>query len=454
MPAEPTFGTVLIRRMANKRPPDWELRLRPICSKIRVVERLHGRAHLLVTGNPSVAVRIYNTDDASRLEAVDDEDPDELRNFRDSYEHSIVIFVLPSGQQQRDQLGRRESFVNRAQASLQRRDIPSDENENGKKRRMTRTAIVPDASQVIQTINSLVQALTPEKREKRKKYFAQIASKNYFPSEGSQPTKEAVANHVTKIFNDWAERFEMPNGDSNVILSMLGSLGNVAAANKGTMDEVPIRNDSKELISRFFGGESSTSGDTPIDIDDEKMEAHSNENEFYDNIDDSELLKCPDPSCVDSQTQEPGYHPPISDQYSQTQMTTNHPLEQNRQSFSENIDFTPMLPPHPTSVRQPGYNSSPSIFPESFTQENHFPLRPIHNIGHRGFSSGYRNEMHADRTPAPSGIRQQHVSPVPASQDNIQSFHHANANVSTQGHQNFGYRGHSQSGRYHTKHFM
>ena len=87
----------------------------------------------MMAGSPSVAVRIYDADDASRMEAIDDDDPDGLRNFRDSYEHSIVFFVLPSGQQQRDQLGRRESFVNTAQKSLLRRDKAADENENGKK---------------------------------------------------------------------------------------------------------------------------------------------------------------------------------------------------------------------------------------------------------------------------------------------------------------------------------
>ena len=90
----------------------------------------------MVTGNPSVAVRIYKTDDAGQMEAIDDDNADGidgLRNFRDSYEHSIVFFVLPSGQQQRDQLGRRDSFVNTAQKSLLWRDKVADENENGKK---------------------------------------------------------------------------------------------------------------------------------------------------------------------------------------------------------------------------------------------------------------------------------------------------------------------------------
>ena len=100
--------------------------MRPISQKIRVVENLLGGPHLMVTGSPSVAVRIYSAEDASRLEGsgsdsndnTSDVGIDGLRNFRDKYEHSIVIFVLPTGQQQRDQLGRRDSFVNTAQRAL------------------------------------------------------------------------------------------------------------------------------------------------------------------------------------------------------------------------------------------------------------------------------------------------------------------------------------------------
>jgi hypothetical protein len=94
----------------------------------------------MVTGSPSVAVRIYNSDDASRFEdtssKANTDSPDleieGLAHFRDTYEHSIVIFVLPTGQIQRDQLGRRESFLNVAQRALLL-DRMEDGNDHGKK---------------------------------------------------------------------------------------------------------------------------------------------------------------------------------------------------------------------------------------------------------------------------------------------------------------------------------
>ena len=45
-------------------------------------------------------------------------DVDGLRAFRDSFKHSVVIFVLPPGEMQRDQLGRMDSFVAEAQRAL------------------------------------------------------------------------------------------------------------------------------------------------------------------------------------------------------------------------------------------------------------------------------------------------------------------------------------------------
>ncbi len=94
----------------------------------------------MVTGNPSVAVRIYNSEDASRFEDTSakantdcpEMEVESLPHFRDTYEHSIVIFVLPTGQKQRDQLGRRESFVNVAQRALLL-DRVEDGNDRGKK---------------------------------------------------------------------------------------------------------------------------------------------------------------------------------------------------------------------------------------------------------------------------------------------------------------------------------
>jgi hypothetical protein len=135
---------------------------------------------------------------------------------------------------------------------------------------------VTDTTQVLRTIDSVVQSIQPEKRDKRRLYFAEIASQHFLPSgDGTQPMQEVIANHATKTFHAWAEQFAMPPGDSSVALSVLGTLANVTTADRTILNDVPIRNASKELITRFFGTEKAA------------MESHE------DIFTDSELLECP-----------------------------------------------------------------------------------------------------------------------------------------------------------------
>ena len=101
---------------------DIELRLRPLCTKIRIVERLAGNAHLTIPGTPSLAVRIYTADDIAKLSQTittaddDSNDVDGLQHFRDSYEHSLVFFVLAGAEQSR--LEDWDYFANAAQRAL------------------------------------------------------------------------------------------------------------------------------------------------------------------------------------------------------------------------------------------------------------------------------------------------------------------------------------------------
>jgi hypothetical protein len=253
---------------------DWELRLRPASQKIRIVEKkLNGNPHFMLMGSPQLAVREYTIHDVQRLEKNnnnDDEAADGLNTFRSSYEHSIVFFIL-SPMHQRDQLNRRDSFLHAAQ-------------QTG-----VRLLIVTDMSQAIAAITSIVQSLAPDKREKKRKYIAQIAEKNYLPSSmyvgGVEPTQEAIANHAKQAMAQWAARMEMQQGDINVALDMLGSIVNVVTASYGELDNIPITSSSKEMIGKFFGRETTCNDDQDDDGSDE-----------FGGIGDSEFLNIPDPS--------------------------------------------------------------------------------------------------------------------------------------------------------------
>lgn len=373
--------TVLVNRKANARPKEWELQLRPISNKLRIVEKLSG-AHLLISGNPSLSVRIYDVDDANRLEneAVKEDndnllDVDEIRTtFRDKFENSLCIFNLPSGEHQRDQLGRRDSFVSQAQQSLLHRDETTTE-----KKHVTRIAIVTDCAQVVQTIQSTVASLQPDKREKKAKYFQQVATKHFLSGVG-KPTQEVIANHVMKTFNAWADRYEMEEGDSSVVLNTLETLVNVGTANANTLEDVPIRDASKELLATFFGsnGTSSREEVEAQEVLEELMEP-CEEDEFEDDIDDSEFLDIPDPSTQHKPSQQAGAGglPTETPFQPRTLFQPNTEIQQQKpmgMQMANTVDFTPMVPP-PRQQQQYQYNNTsaaPSIFPEAYSTQGSF----------------------------------------------------------------------------------
>lgn len=240
----------------------------------------------MVAGSPSVAVRIYNIHDVQRLEKElsaddnnhnDNQGVDGLKHFRASYEHSVVFFVLSSNHQ-RDQLSRRDSFFHLAQ------------------RTNIRIVIVADVSQAITSISSIVQSLAPEKREKKRAYFAQIAEKNYLPSSmmrggGVEPTQQTIANYAKEAMINWADRMEMQRGDINIALDMLGSVAGVVTATKSDLDSIPITSASKDVIRHFFG---QIARDEKEGTSDDNC--NTEDSELFGDNDDSELLNIPDPS--------------------------------------------------------------------------------------------------------------------------------------------------------------
>ena len=432
--------TVLINRKANERPKDWEIQLRPLTQKIRVVEKLGG-AHLFISGNPSLSVRIYDVDDAIRLEneVVKEDndnrlDVDELcTTFRDKFENSLCIFLLPSGEHQRDQLGRRDSFVSQAQQSLLHRDETTTE-----KKHVTRTAIVTDSAQVVQTIQSTVASLQPDKREKKAKYFQQVATKHFLPGVGvGKPTQEVIANHVMKTFNAWADRYEMEEGDSSVVLNTLETLVNVGTANANTLEDVPIRDASKELLATFFGsnGTSSREEVEAQEVLEELMEP-CEEDEYDDDIDNSEFLDIPDPSTQHKPSQQAGARglPTETPFQPRTLFQPNTEIQQQKpmgMQMSNTVDFTPMVPPprqqqqyqYPQQQQQQhgGYNNTgaaPSIFPETYSTQGSFSQHPNaenyqhqSSFNHNNSGQGEYAEYYQNRTQGGYGGGEYNVHP-------------------------------------------
>ena len=109
---------------------ELEIKLRHNSHKLRVVSSLSGNAHYLFPDiGTSLAVRVYDVQrvlslqeklDQQNLTCLNDveiDDFDEIKTFRDSFQHSIVFISLPS-EVMNSQMGASNSAVNQLQYSL------------------------------------------------------------------------------------------------------------------------------------------------------------------------------------------------------------------------------------------------------------------------------------------------------------------------------------------------
>lgn len=89
---------------------DLEFLLRSHCQKLRVLEKLHGNAHLLIPKvegcSTSLAMRVYHECDVSSSSnnTHNNFDTDCLQHFFQSFQLAVVFFILPTGKTQQAQL--------------------------------------------------------------------------------------------------------------------------------------------------------------------------------------------------------------------------------------------------------------------------------------------------------------------------------------------------------------
>ena len=132
---------------------ELEIALRPWSTFIRIVPKLAGNAHLLIPGKESIAISAYFASDIQKMEEIytesikeqsikkddittnflmklisDDQQPSNtieldgnygnMQEFRDSFKHSVVFFIISSVEMQQDQLSRMDSVFMRLQRCL------------------------------------------------------------------------------------------------------------------------------------------------------------------------------------------------------------------------------------------------------------------------------------------------------------------------------------------------
>lgn len=205
---------------------ELELLLRQDTKKFRVVQHLSGGAHLLFPGSETtIAVRAYYPNSLKH--------PDQdLEAFRNAFKYPIVFFVLPP-QAMNEQLSNVDSFLHSTQNAM-----------NGDKQGNAKTFCVPDTKSVVDTILVLLDALHPERRKLREKYYEQTRS--------IANDKEAVSTRVVRELRALSERLGLAAGEIEILMNHFGSLAKICTANYQALRELPIEEDSKSKLHAFF----------------------------------------------------------------------------------------------------------------------------------------------------------------------------------------------------------
>jgi hypothetical protein len=131
----------------------------------------------------------------------------------------------------------------------------------GKKQKgAARVLVVQDEQDLLRMLLLIVESSKPEKREKKQKYYETEAARNFLidPNSGQPPTQQTIPPHTADAFGTWADRFELPQGESDILLRYFRSLQGVISADASALKDVPILDSSKEAVLRFFGDSTDT----------------------------------------------------------------------------------------------------------------------------------------------------------------------------------------------------
>jgi hypothetical protein len=126
-----------------------------------------------------------------------------------------------------------------------------------------RVVLVPSTQKAISTLTSMVDAL--QKRDVKHLYFNKQREKHYLPDSRSSTNGRAggaiippsysasAAKHVAEALRQWGERFDLPPGEADVLMSLLGTLGDIATADDNVLASIPMEDRSKQILHAFFG---------------------------------------------------------------------------------------------------------------------------------------------------------------------------------------------------------
>lgn len=267
-----------------------EVQLRSKCQKMRVYQQLSG-AHFIFPQQSSLAVRAYSLDDVNRIKnqkrltnssesSINNQDIDGLTTFVSNFRWSIIFFIL-SSEDMVAMMDDENSFLHQVQNMIDRTIIFPKRNDTeavgDAKRNATsqmfqppRIMCVSSPDQAIECLTTFADSINGKRVIKRREFFERQQISAYcYPLETLRQNSDdsgalielkndisaAAASHVAGAIRDWAQRFDLPPGEADVLLRLLDNLNSVARASSNDLAKVPIDSHTKVLLQLFFDQE-------------------------------------------------------------------------------------------------------------------------------------------------------------------------------------------------------
>jgi len=131
---------------------------------------------------------------------------------------------------------------------------------------------VPNTTAILSILTTIQESIQPSKNELKRKFFENEAIKVGLPSSQTlRPINDAsLSNHTATAFREWANRFEVPICDANVVTSVFGSLANIIdnCDKEETMCDLPLHDSTKLILNRFFNSTTAKSAERMVGMDD------------------------------------------------------------------------------------------------------------------------------------------------------------------------------------------
>jgi hypothetical protein len=179
---------------------------------------------------------------------------DNIRLFRDSFKHSLVVFIMDESFV-RTNLSKMNSSFQLLQSSLAFYDKSS--------KGCSKVCICNDHDSAIESMHSMIDSISAAKVNKKLQYFQIESRKHLFPLIENETEFESIINsdiyskyvkdRVTASLREWGDTGNISE-DLSVVINYIRSLEKIMNADEEVLKSIPILKKTRIAILHFFRG--------------------------------------------------------------------------------------------------------------------------------------------------------------------------------------------------------